>query len=143
MTFLRHSLPSKSFNNLMDDFFNDTTSLLGTQYPQGTNNFPAVNIAENDESYILNLVAPGFEKENFSIGIDKTLLTLSGEKTTEGSTEKKLRTEYKAGAFKRSFTIDENIDVENISAKYINGVLMVILPKKVNVTAPSKKITIA
>ncbi len=143
MTLLRHGLPSKSFNNLMVDLFNDSTSLLSSSYVQGSNHFPPVNITENDGSYVLSLIAPGFEKDSFSIDLDKNLLTLSAKTKTETSNDQKLRTEFKASGFKRSFTIDENIDVENISAKYINGVLILTLPKKVNVEAPAKKITIA
>ena len=140
---VKNNVPSKSFNNLMNDFFIDTPSLFSTQYSSQTNNFPAVNIAESEGGYILNLVAPGFEKENFTIKLEKNLLTLSAEKTTESKNEKNLRTEYEARSFKRSFTIDENIDVENISAKYNNGVLMLTLPKKENIKAAAKKITIA
>jgi HSP20 family protein len=60
----------------------------------------------------------------------------------ENKTEKQIRREYKYQSFKRSFTVDENIDAENISAKYVNGVLTLNLPKKAVVKNSAKQISI-
>ena len=93
---------------------------------------------------MLELVAPGFQKEDFKINLDNNTLTISAEKKeeTENQNEKFIRKEYKQQSFSRSFTIDENIDAGNISAKYVNGVLTLNLAKKQEVKPPVKEISI-
>ncbi len=103
-----------------------------------------VNVKENEENYLLEVIAPGFEKEDFKINLEKNLLTISAEKKGENevNTEKHLRKEYKHQSFKRSFTIDEKINAENINAKYVNGILTLNFPKKQEVKPTTKLIDI-
>jgi HSP20 family protein len=135
---------TKSFNNFMDDFFTGMPSLFGDNYASNFNQFAPVNIKETESDFILEVVAPGLEKEDFKVDLDKNVLTISADKTAqaESNTEKLVRKEYKFQSFKRSFTIDENIDTENIVAKYLNGVLTLNLPKKAEVKEAVKQISI-
>jgi HSP20 family protein len=89
-------------------------------------------------------VAPGFEKADFRIGLDKNVLTISAEKTAEVKEEKtrQIRREYSYRSFKRSFTLDEKIDATTIEAGYVNGVLTLNLPKKERVKEESQEIKI-
>jgi len=136
---------NKSFNNFMDDFFATVPSILRDDFitPNLKSSTP-VNIKETEKEYVLEVVAPGFQKEDFKISLDNNTLTISLEKRTEeeNKNEKYIRKEYRYQSFSRSFTIDEKIDVEGIVAKYLNGVLTLNLPKKDAVKASSKKITI-
>ena len=134
-----------SFNNLVDDFFTTMPSLFKDDVRiNALNNFAPANVKETENGYDLELVAPGLNKEDFKIDLDKNTLTVSFEKKSENEekTEKFLRREYKNQSFKRSFTVDENIDTERISAKYIQGVLTLNLPKKPEVKLQAKQITI-
>ena len=72
------------------------------------------------------------------------MLSISAEKKVdeEDKNEKQIRREYVFQTFKRSFTIDEKIDVEKIEAKYESGVLTLNLAKKIDIKAPAKQITI-
>lgn len=135
----------KSFNNLFEDFFNDFPVL----YKNDTNEsvwkgIAPVNIKENDKSYNLEVVAPGFEKADFKINMDKDILTISAEKKNETNTEneKHIRKEYSYRSFKRSFTLDEHIDTSSIDASYVNGVLTLNLPKKETVKTVATEIKI-
>jgi HSP20 family protein len=103
-----------------------------------------VNIKQNENGYVLDVIAPGFNKEDFKIHLDKNLLTISAEKQAEeeNKNEKDIRKEYKYQSFKRSFTIDEKIDTEKIEAKYENGILRLNLENKEEVKKPTKQITI-
>ena len=103
-----------------------------------------VNVKETDESYQLEFVAPGFEKADFTVNVDGGLLTVSAEKKEENESvnEKLIRREYHRRAFKRSFTIDEKIDATKIEASYVNGVLVLNLPKKEEVKLPTQQIKI-
>jgi HSP20 family protein len=93
---------------------------------------------------VLEVIAPGFQKEDFKVNLDNNTLTISAEKKeeTENKNEKFIRKEFKQQSFKRSFTIDENIDAESISAKYVNGVLTLNLAKKQEVKPSVKEISI-
>ncbi len=95
-------------------------------------NLPPVNIKDNETNFELELSVPGRLKEDFKIEIDKELLTVSNEvKTNEVSKEEKFtRKEFGLNSFKRSFTLPNTIDVDNIEANYENGVLSFVLPKK-------------
>jgi len=103
-----------------------------------------VNIRENESAYQLEVVAPGFVKEDFTLRLEEKLLTINAEKKSEESakTEKTLRREYNFSSFKRSFTLDESIDASGITAQYVNGVLALNLPKRAEVKPSVKQIEI-
>ena len=89
-------------------------------------------------------MAPGFEKNDFNINLEKNILTVSVERKTEteNKNEKQIRREYSYHSFKRSFTVDEKVDPEKIEAKYVNGVLTLNLPRKEEVKASAKEIAV-
>jgi HSP20 family protein len=133
------------FNNLMDDFFATFPSIYKDDVSTAsTKQLIPVNINKTTTGYQLEIVAPGLEKEDFKIQLENNLLTVSAERKnkTENKEEKQIRREYRYPAFKRSFTVDEKIDTDGISAKYVNGVLLLNLPKKEEVKAATKEITI-
>jgi HSP20 family protein len=135
----------KSFNNFIDDFFATVPSILSNDFvTPNFRSFTPVNVKETENDYVLDVVTPGFQKEDFKINLDNNTLTISAEKKeeTENQNEKFIRKEYKQQSFKRSFTIDENVDAENISAKYVNGVLTLNLAKKQEVKPSVKEISI-
>lgn len=135
----------QTFNNLVDDLFFQSPSIYrngATNRTVGTS-VPA-NILKTEGGYELQLVAPGFEKEAFQINLDKDLLTISAEHKNEEEDKKEnfVRREFRHQSFKRSWTLDKTIDAEKIEARYNNGVLTVVLPRKAEVTAPVKQISI-
>jgi HSP20 family protein len=141
-----HNEPlNNSFNNFMGDFFATVPSILRDDFiTPALSSFTPVNIRETENDYVLDVVAPGFQKEDFKINLDNNTLTISADKKeeTENKNEKFVRKEHKQKSFSRSFTIDENIDAENISAKYVNGVLTLNLAKKQEVKPSVKEISI-
>ncbi|MBV8252484.1 MAG: Hsp20/alpha crystallin family protein [Chitinophaga sp.] len=105
---------------------------------------PPVNITETKEGFVLDVVAPGFNKEDFKINADAKALTISAEKqvAAKDENEKQVRREFSFKSFKRSFTISEAIDTAKIAAKYENGILKVTLPKKENTQEAPKSIVV-
>jgi HSP20 family protein len=99
-----------------------------------TNNIPAVNIKETDTNFSLEVAAPGKIKDDFSIEIDHNVLTISSETKTENEQSEEngryTRKEFSYSSFRRSFTLPETINADDIKAVYENGVLLVTLPKK-------------
>lgn len=113
---------SNFFDNFFDkDFFDDKN------YYQ-----PATNIVENKNSFDLEIAAPGMDKKDFKVSINDNILTISSEKEDESKEEGKnyARKEFVYGAFSRSFTLPETIDIDKIKAEYNNGILSIKLPKK-------------
>ena len=137
MTLVKHNY--RNLGNLFDEFF---TSFPAT--PSFTNNVPPVNISENNEGYLVQLVAPGLNKSDFKVSVEKGLLTISYEKKTEQEQkeQKTHRREFSVSSFKRSFTVDDLINVDAIQAKYENGILELQLPKKEVVKVTPKEIAI-
>jgi HSP20 family protein len=134
-----------SFNNLMENFFTPFTSLYRDDVATLNNRFsiPA-NTKEVENGYQVEIIAPGLDKENFKIDLDKNTLIISAEvkKVEEEKKEKFIHREYNVQPFKRSFHLDNNIDVENISAQYVNGILTLNLPKKSEVKPQIKQISV-
>jgi HSP20 family protein len=110
----------------------------------GNNPLTPVNISESEHGYKLEVVAPGWNKEDFKIDLDQNTLTISAElnEQKEAKEEKQIRREYSFRSFKRSFTLDESIDAEQIAAQYVNGILTLNLPKKAEVKPAIKQINI-
>ena len=140
-----------SFNNFVDDLFAEFPVLYKNGFDQQWKNSVPVNIKETDKGYSIEVVAPGFDKSDFKISLEKQLLTISAEKKTEvndssdnksNPAEKQIRKEYAYRSFKRSFTLNEKTDDTNIDAKYVNGVLTLNLPKKEEVKPSVKEISI-
>ena len=132
----------KSFNSLLDEFFNEMPVKWGKDW--NGQYAPTVNIHETDEAFHLEMNAPGRNKEDFKISVEESVLTISFEKKEEKENEsyKTLRREFSFESFKRSFNLGEEINAENIQAKYENGVLKLYLPKKPVVKESAKQISI-
>jgi len=96
------------------------------------NNFPAVNIKENEKDFELELAAPGRNKEDFKIEVNENVLTISSKAKVKENAERENynRKEFTYTAFKRAFTLPETIDEDNIKATYVNGILKFTLAKK-------------
>lgn len=119
----------RNMNQMLNDFFRGDAlaneSIFGSEWK------PAVDIAENSDSYIIKVELPGMSKDDVKISLEKNTLTIRGEKKHEE--EKKdhnyHRTERSYGMFERSFTIPGSIKADSVDAHYKDGVLTLTLPK--------------
>jgi HSP20 family protein len=131
----------KNVNRFFDDSFwgfNGNRSLSAGQIP--------VNIRETDQSYEMELVAPGLKKEDFKINVSGDMLTVSFEHKEEQNQENKpegwLRREFRMQSFSRSFDLDDTVDMNKITATYHDGMLHLSLPKKEGAQSVSRNIEI-
>lgn len=130
---------------LLDGIWNEFPTILKHDFNDWNRKIGIpVNVKESATGYQLELVVPGFEKPDFRIDLEKDLLTVSGEKKeeTRENSEKWVRQEFQSRSFKRTFTIDQKIDATAIEANYVNGILLVTLPKKTEVKSETKRIEI-
>ena len=92
---------------------------------------PSVNVKETDEAYEIELAAPGFERNDFNVEVEKNILAISAKKADQATEEnsKYTRREFKTRSFKRTFQLPNHVNAEEVQAKYNNGILSVWLPK--------------
>jgi HSP20 family protein len=128
------------FNNVLDTLFSDA---LNNNY--GVNKMPAVNISELADGYRIELAAPGLNKEDFKIELKKDTLLISAECKVESVTSDKgySRKEFEYSTFSRSFVLPEVVDVEKITAEYINGILNITIGKKEKEKDTHKEIVVS
>ncbi|MFD0793766.1 Hsp20/alpha crystallin family protein [Mucilaginibacter litoreus] len=127
------------FGDVFDSFFND--SFLSDRL---VSRVPAVNIAENDNEFHIELAVPGLRKEDFKINLDKNVLTISAEKKSENTqeTKKYSKREYSYNSFVRSFTLPETADHGKIEADYTDGILKLTVAKREEAKFQSREIAI-
>ncbi len=130
---------SPVFSNVFESLFND--SFLSDRM---VSRVPAVNIAETDNEYQIELAAPGMKKDDFKINLDKNLLTISVEKKDEKTEEDKRynKREYSYMSFVRTFTLPEFADQENIEAEYNDGILQLKIAKKEEAKMQAREISV-
>ena len=106
------------------------TDLAGRELAGGM--YPKVDIVEHGAGYTIKVDLPGLAKEDIKLSMEDGVLTVSGERKLE--VEKKEENSYyhferSHGKFSRAFSLPDNVDGQNIEARYTNGVLEVTLRK--------------
>ncbi len=106
---------------------------------------PSVNVSENDQAFLLELVAPGFEKSEFSLRVENEQLIVEGkrESTTEQTEKKYNRREFQVSSFQRMFKLPKTVNQDSVQAVYENGVLKITLEKIAEVKPVPKTIEVA
>lgn len=114
-----------------DDFFlKDFFNWSGWLNEVG--NAPLVNIAEKDGEFVVEMAAPGLQKENFNIELENDSLKISANMVHSEDEENVhySRKEFHYNSFSRSFHLPNTVESENIEASYKDGILKLIIPKK-------------
>lgn len=133
---------SPVFNRFFEGFADsDLSKFFGTDTFVSA---PAVNVVQTEKGFRIELAAPGFKKEDFSLNVENRTLKIKGEhKTeTEDKTEKFTRREFQFGSFERKFTLPENVNEDSIEAKYTDGILTIHI-SRTEETKQTKEIQVA
>ena len=122
------SLIENFFSRDMNELFSPTTS-------SWTMNVPAVNVAEHQDGFRIEVAAPGLKKEDFKLNLNYNNLTISASQETqkeeaEKGSEKYTRREFSYSSFQRTFTLPSSVDAERIQATYTDGLLKIEVPKR-------------
>lgn len=128
MNLVRFSNPIVK-RNFADDLFDRFFSNGPFNYEY--NNFPKANLIEGKENYRIELLAPGFEKDDIEVKLHQDMLSLKGEYSYElPENEKFTSREFGSYNFIRRFKLPQSVNAGNITAEMKNGKLLVNLPKK-------------
>jgi HSP20 family protein len=132
-----------AYNDVFESFFNADPFLSKSTL----NRNPAVNIAENENEFLIELAAPGLKKEDFKINLEQDMLSVSAESKEEKAeldeAKKYNRLEYNYSSFLRTFTLPETADHAKISAEYKEGILYITIAKKEEAKIQSREILIS
>jgi HSP20 family protein len=137
-----------TFPSFFDKFFEgNLMDWNNWNYSSTDTTLPAVNVKEDNDSYMIEVAAPGMTKEDFKVDYENGRLTISSERKNE-SKEKDgnyTRREFSYQSFQRSFTVPENIvNGDKIAATYKEGILHISLPKREEVKPkPARAIKIS
>jgi len=115
-----------AFGSIINEILNSPLHEVVSDKPKKYT-YPAANIVKIDNQYQLSLAIPGVAKEDVSISIDKNKLVIKSEVEDKSEIKFRLR-EFNYAKFKRAFTLSDDADIDNISAKFDNGILHVSIP---------------
>ena len=130
-------IPRRRDFDLLDDMFG------GVFFNEGESKLMKTDIKEKKDEYVIDIDLPGYEKEGIKLNIQDGYLTVHATVNKEEKDEEKgkfVRKERYSGACSRSFYVGENITEDEIKAKFKNGTLTIVVPKKEDKKElPSKK----
>lgn len=89
----------------------------------------AVNVDETPHGYSLHFSIPDFRKKDLNISVDNGEIIIKGQKETTSGVFKKGKKAFST-SFEKRFAISEDMDIEKIKAKFKNGELQLVIPKK-------------
>lgn len=126
----------------LDDWFHDMT-------PRSLRELTAepmigLDIAESEQAYTVRAEIPGVKKDDIKVEVQGNRVTIAAEsrrETEQKEGERVVRSELFYGQQHRSFTLDHDIDESKASAKYVDGVLELNLPKKAGGNASKLQIS--
>jgi len=134
--YLVEHAPSLVVNN------GDTAKTILSSFISGL--ISVVDIRETEDSFSVEVAAPGKAKEDFNIELDNDVLTISSEDRKENESSNKegrfTRREFSYKTFKRAFSLPDSVDNTKISASYNNGVLEIALPKREEAKIQAKRL---
>lgn len=138
-----HTSFASPFGDLMNEFLGrDIGHFFGSDDLK--RNVPSVNIVERTDAFELQMLAPGFSKEDLKLSIENDVLTISADKKTEAlkETERYTRREFAHSTFSRGFRLPETVNTEGIKADLTDGVLHVHIPKAEAAKPKTREISI-
>lgn len=141
-------LPSIFGENLFDDFFTDPFGMMvmpqryDPLYGKHSKNLMKTDVRETEDSYELDVDLPGFKKDEVNVELKNGYLTIQAAKGLDKEEQDKkgkyIRQERYAGACSRSFYVGEDVEPEEVSAKFEDGILTISVPKAAKKQLPKQ-----
>jgi HSP20 family protein len=133
----------RNVNRLFDEVFRgfDTPSMFSRTMP-GNGSWPNVEISENEKEIRVVAEVPGLDEKDIEVVLDDGVLTLRGEKKSETEDKERQFSERYYGRFERRLALGREVEDDNVTATFKNGVLEVKLPKTAKAQANAKRVAI-
>lgn len=140
-------LPSIFGENLLDEFFDEPweKNLFGARNPlygKHAKNLMKTDVKETGDHYEVDIDLPGFQKDEISVELQNGYLTIQAAKGLDKEEQDKkgkyIRQERYAGACSRSFYVGEDVEPEEVSAKFEDGILTISVPKAAKKQLPKQ-----
>ena len=132
-----------------ENLFNDDWMNFGfpevdkALYGKHAGNVMKTDVKETETGYEVDIDLPGFKKDEINAKLDNGYLTISApkglDKDEQDKNGKYIRRERYAGSMSRSFYVGEGVTEEDIKAKYEDGILRLVVPKKDAKAVENKK----
>ena len=148
--------PSVFGESLMDDWFDGFDHMFDRMnrnmnkslYGKRASRLMKTDVTEHDDRYEVDMDLPGFKKEDLKLDLQNGYLTVSASKSLnkdekEEKSGKLIRQERYSGSMARSFYVGDEMTEEDVKAKFENGVLKLVIPKKEAQKAVEEHKTIA
>jgi len=133
MSLIRYNNPWNLLNTLQRELYPEASRLNDDDASVSTASWaPSVDISEDDKAFTLVADIPGVDPKDIEISMEKGVLTIKGERSSENVEEGKnfRRVERQSGQFYRRFTLPDSADADNIEAKSEHGVVTITIPKQ-------------
>ncbi len=117
--------------NLDEPVTNFVREYLTEDFLPTTSSEPAIDVVEDENETVIVAELPGVNKEDVNISVENGWLTLSGERkgSVPSDVKKVLHSEIAYQPFSRSIKLPHQVNVSEVSAELINGILKISLPK--------------
>ena len=133
----------REIDKLFEDAFRHMGHPYGNEAAEGVI-APRVDIYSAENAYIVNAELPGIEEKDIELEVHENVLSIKAKREQESKDEKNgYYSERHYGMFQRMLQLPEDIDAENITAKYKNGVLNISVARKTPPKDEVRKITIS
>lgn len=126
------TVPDSLFNHdLFDELFHGFLRPLPREERSVSNLLiPLADVVETEFTYSVRVELPGLKKEDITINFNDGVLTIHGESHTEAEAEGEIiHQERTHRSYRRTMRVPRRVDMENIHAEFVDGLLEVVLPK--------------
>lgn len=134
----------REMNRLFDDMWRSFDGPLpGLSRSNGWSpSWPSVEISDSDKDITVTAEVPGLEEKDLDASLQDGALVLKGEKRSENADKDQQFSERLYGRFERRIPLPTEVEEDNVSASFKNGVLTVVLPKTPGAQSRAKRIAI-
>lgn len=149
LSFMQTRNPFVSLQTELDKAMQDFYQLLNFPHTSSQSMLnqtitPAIDIVEDDKNFKIEAEMPGMGEEDIKVSVNKSILTLKGEKKTSKKDEGKnyMMREIGYGYYERDITLPDNVDIDQAKATFKKGMVWINIPKKPGSEKQSRELKI-
>lgn len=135
----------RHMDHLFDDFLGEAGLSPWSSFGESLGAFsPQVDVSETDKEIKISAELPGLAENDVEVSLSRNVLMISGEKKQEKEDkgENYYHVERSYGSFKRSVPLSSEVEADQVTAQFKNGILTVTLPKTAEAQRQTKKISV-